>query len=723
MMNRPGKEWIGNVANEVVRLGTFFTLAIMVMIMCIAVFDKRTDGEAPIGSFTSKDLNSDWVMMMDGERSEITLPATVDAQRGDEIILSRELPGNLSNGMSLMVRTAMQDVTVYVDGRLRASYTSNSVKGLSYFLPSAYVVTTLNKTDSGKSISIHLTVKNKGIINGVILSYGNNGWFRVLKGSLPLVIIALFILVCGVVMAIAAKAVGNQYGTEVAGRLGMLIIDISLWLISESYLRQLIFNRPTLSQYFAYITIELVAPLACMYFDAVQHKVYHRRYLVAELIVFIQMVVCVLLDAADVLKLFQTLPINHLLTGLCAILVFVNIITDIRKKRFGSYRISMIGGIFFLATSLMDLVGFYRTVVQVFGTFMCIGLIGLMIATVIQTLYDTVNDYRARERNKTAMTVNTIETIAGAIDARDEYTGGHSERVGMYAGRLAREMAADYDLSEEDILRIHYIGLVHDIGKIGVADSVLNKSGKLTDEEFSLMRRHTEIGYEIMTSLGKVTEGLLDGIRYHHERFDGGGYPDGLAGTDIPLVARILALADSYDAMTSNRVYRKRLTDEEVRNELNRCSGTQFDPALTEIFVRLIDKGELRANTEDGMAVDKEGRTMSSAKLESRLSYDLLEKVKIIHASHIRMLCYLLKLMEKKGNPYTVLMLSVDTEDKSSIMKFEKAIKEHINPHDVNVKYTACSNVVALYERTPEDTQKFIDAVKETCGDVITETI
>ena len=114
---------------------------------------------------------------------------------------------------------------------------------------------------------------------------------------------------------------------------------------------------------------------------------------------------------------------------------------------------------------------------------------------------------------------------------------------------------------------------------------------------------------------------------------------------------------------------------------------------------------------------------MSSAKLESRLSYDLLEKVKIIHASHIRMLCYLLKLMEKKGNPYTVLMLSVDTEDKSSIMKFEKAIKEHINPHDVNVKYTACSNVVALYERTPEDTQKFIDAVKETCGDVITETI
>ena len=151
-------------------------------------------------------------------------------------------------------------------------------------------------------------------------------------------------------------------------------------------------------------------------------------------------------------------------------------------------------------------------------------------------------------------------------------------------------MAADYDFTEEDIRRIRYIGLVHDIGKIGVPDNVLNKAGKLTDEEFDAMKQHTVIGYEIMKSMGNSIEGLLGGIRHHHERFDGSGYPDHLADAEIPLEARIIAIADSYDAMTTNRVYRRRLTDEQVKEELIKGAGTQFDPALVEIFIGLLDE-------------------------------------------------------------------------------------------------------------------------------------
>ena len=224
---------------------------------------------------------------------------------------------------------------------------------------------------------------------------------------------------------------------------------------------------------------------------------------------------------------------------------------------------------------------------------MCVGLNVLMVSTVVQILIDQIREAKERQERQTQMIVNTIETMAGTIDAKDEYTGGHSERVGDFAATLAKEVAERYQFSERDIRRIRYIGIMHDIGKIGVPDRVLNKTGHLIDEERELMKKHVDVGADIMEAMDETVKGLSEGIRYHHERFDGKGYPKGLAGEEIPLVARIICLADSYDAMTSNRVYRKRLTNEEVREELIRCSGKQFDPELTEVFVKLLDNGEL----------------------------------------------------------------------------------------------------------------------------------
>jgi len=128
---------------------------------------------------------------------------------------------------------------------------------------------------------------------------------------------------------------------------------------------------------------------------------------------------------------------------------------------------------------------------------------------------------------------------------------------------------------------------MHDIGKIGIPDQILNKAGRLTEEEYSIMKSHTTIGADIFSRLNMV-EGLQDGIRHHHERYDGTGYPDGLSGEEISLFARILCIADCYDAMTSNRVYRKRLSDETVLEELRKNAGTQFDPELVEAFIALL---------------------------------------------------------------------------------------------------------------------------------------
>ena len=192
------------------------------------------------------------------------------------------------------------------------------------------------------------------------------------------------------------------------------------------------------------------------------------------------------------------------------------------------------------------------------------------------------------------MTLQTIMTIVNTLDAKDRYTKGHSQRVSEYSEAIARGMGR----SEEEVRQIRYIALLHDIGKIGIPDAILNKSGRLSKEEFSLMKNHTVVGGDILKDIHALPHADI-GARYHHERYDGKGYPEGLKGDEIPVIARIVGIADAFDAMTSNRVYRKRLSDEAVMEELKRCSGSQFDPQLVELFLRLFQEGKIQVISKD----------------------------------------------------------------------------------------------------------------------------
>ncbi len=178
-----------------------------------------------------------------------------------------------------------------------------------------------------------------------------------------------------------------------------------------------------------------------------------------------------------------------------------------------------------------------------------------------------------------------LSSLSSVLDAKDSYTQGHSLRVGLYACLLARKA----ELPDKDIAILHYCSLVHDIGKIGVPDAVLRKSGKLSKSERGLINRHTVLGYDILKSITFMPE-LCAVARSHHERWDGSGYPDGLSGNNIPMYARIVSLADSFDAMTSNRSYRPSMSFEKARDEIIRCQGTEFDPEFSEMAVSVIDE-------------------------------------------------------------------------------------------------------------------------------------
>ena len=218
------------------------------------------------------------------------------------------------------------------------------------------------------------------------------------------------------------------------------------------------------------------------------------------------------------------------------------------------------------------------------------------IAELLRLQKHLADEVERKTKENEQLFLNVVRSLAGAIDAKDTYTNGHSSRVAEYSKEIARR----YGYSMKEQSDIFIIGLLHDVGKIGVPDSVINKPGALSDEEFEYIKRHPVIGSQILKNINEMPK-LSIGARWHHERYDGSGYPDGLAGEEIPEEARIIAVADAYDAMSSNRSYRNSMPQEKIRREIERGSGTQFDPRFAEIMLKMIDEDKRYTMRERGM--------------------------------------------------------------------------------------------------------------------------
>ena len=229
--------------------------------------------------------------------------------------------------------------------------------------------------------------------------------------------------------------------------------------------------------------------------------------------------------------------------------------------------------------------------------FILAGLLLILAVTGIVHLYarKKTRALEAKQKETMALVGGITEAFAKVIDMKDEYTRGHSTRVAQYTEMLAKELGYD----EETVEKFRHIALLHDIGKVGVRQEVLNKAGKLTDEEFNEIKSHTSKGYEALKEISIMPE-LAIGAQSHHERPDGRGYPNHLKGDEIPRVAQIIAVADCFDAMYSDRPYRKRMNFDKVVSIIKEVSGTQLTPDVVEAFLRLVDKGEFRAEDDHG---------------------------------------------------------------------------------------------------------------------------
>lgn len=213
-----------------------------------------------------------------------------------------------------------------------------------------------------------------------------------------------------------------------------------------------------------------------------------------------------------------------------------------------------------------------------------IAWIAFLIAVIIVDI--KIKYFREQKENDIRIISQTMKTFAEMIDAKDPYTKGHSMRVAYYAKEIGRRL----NMSEEECSKLSYIALMHDCGKMGVPDLVLNKPGRLDSDERRAIEEHTVIGGKMLINYTAI-EGIKEGALYHHERFDGTGYPQGIKGKAIPLYGRIIGVADAFDAMNSDRCYRKHLTKDAILAELRKHSGTQFDPDIVKHMIDMIEEG------------------------------------------------------------------------------------------------------------------------------------
>ena len=221
---------------------------------------------------------------------------------------------------------------------------------------------------------------------------------------------------------------------------------------------------------------------------------------------------------------------------------------------------------------------------------LCVATI-IWLTAIISTISVRVMSvyYKRRREMDRQIIIQSIKTFTNFIDAKDPYTNGHSSRVAQFARAIASHM----NFTEEELDNLYYIALLHDVGKMGIPDNILNKPAKLTPEERKVIETHTTHGAEMLKDFSAIPD-IIAGALFHHERYDGTGYPQGIKGDNIPLIARIICVADSYDAMSSFRCYRDALSREEILAELDECAGKQFDPEIAAIMIDLILTEELK---------------------------------------------------------------------------------------------------------------------------------
>ena len=534
----------------------------------------------------------------DGTQEKIAVPGKYEVPAGETMTIVTMFPNNYKD-TSIAIRSSLQSVRFYVDGKLRTEYDTANTRPFGKDSASRYVFCPTYTRDAGRELKIELTSNTanySGVVNPVYSGDKADIWAFVFRSNGMESLIALFILFTGIITILFSFALRITYRTKFdIEYLGWCMLMGATWMIGESKLRQLWIPNVSILAALCFIIV-MICPLGILlYVDTVQKSRYHRIYRWIELAACINFVVSVTLQLTGKADFIEALPASHVVLSVTFVAIFVTFIRDMLHGGSRDYHLALVGMVIALVSALIEMVSVYF-VVTISGLFIGTGLVILLFLNLIRTVRSVRNlerlrqkkELESRRRQTERISLQTIKTLSVTVETKNVYTNGHSQRVADYSALIAGALGWD----DKRINNLRNAAYMHDVGMIGIPDSIVNKPTRLTEEEYAIIQRHTLIGADILKDITLI-EHVAEVAHYHHERYDGTGYPEGIAGEEIPIEARIVAVADSYDAMNSKRIYRNALEKEKIIEELESCSGTQFDPVIAELFVRLIREGKV----------------------------------------------------------------------------------------------------------------------------------
>ncbi|MBR0410065.1 MAG: HD-GYP domain-containing protein [Eubacterium sp.] len=560
-------------------------LYLFIVFVLVSIHLDRGNSAAYIGKCIPADNNWETDSNKDVDLDDLP-PGILD--------LTKDISGFSPGDKSLCMKSIDTVFDVYADGRCIYTYRPTIPRrlGRSYGM---YVHTIAIPEDT-EVLGLHLEPvfpDTSAALGDVLIEDGGQYMNNLFRRNLPAFgrsSVILFIGLLFLTIGIFGKTIMNTAGLDFIS-FGLLCILIGFTGYNDTLLLQVMTRHPALIRVITYVC-QIFLPYPAIAFFASAAGDSRSRLVPSSLILCLaNFAMQVMLTYLGISDYYYLVYISHGIIAMAFVATAYLLIRAIRQDEIQKELLRcLIIGLFSCTIGVgMDILRYYFY--QSYGStsYTRIGVLVFTLSMGVYLFREQTWALLQKQRENMTLITEITAAFAKVIDMKDSYTNGHSFRVASYTEMLARELGYDDETAE----KYYRIALLHDVGKIGVPGEVLNKPGKLTEEEYDIVKSHTSKGYDVLKDISIMPE-LATGARSHHERPDGRGYPNGLKDGEIPRVAQIIAVADCFDAMYSNRPYRNRMNFEKAVSIIREVSGTQLTPDVVDAFLRLVEKGKFR---------------------------------------------------------------------------------------------------------------------------------
>lgn len=698
--------------------GVLTLLVIMLFAyLILGELSKKPNNEPNLNNVESI---TEWTALdVDGSNMQVTIPDSHDLLGHKDVTITTKLGKVSADYNSMLVWSKGQNVEVYFNDKLWYVYNADEADSFGVDSTYLYLFLPLPEDASYSNVTIKYSAileRDGGKIGDILIGDKVSCLLYIVKMNQLELFFGLFVMLLAIIAVVISTVLHFVTKREVdLYYLAGAVLVTAFWIVANCTARQFIFPNASVIRDCAYLVLPLIPMTFALYLDRIQKERYHWIYFSISLISLVNLIVISILNYTFVAGFSSTRSVSLIMIAITIVVVVATICYDLFKRKDKSYEIVAVGIGLLAICGIMQLVMDQILMLSIVsGTFMSMGLIILVICGLLQSVrrIAKMDGDRAQAIEQVeSLSRTAMEALAKTVDAKDRYTSGHSMRVAGIACLIAKELGWD----DEQIFELRFQGMMHDIGKIGVPDTVLNKPGRLNGIEFELIQSHTTVGSDILKNVTSIP-GVEPAARHHHERYDGNGYPDHLAGEDIPLNARIIGIADAYDAMNSDRIYRKALPKSKIREELIKGKGTQFDPKLIDVFVKLIDEERVDVVISDDSFVDRQTQVYDSTEFAKELKDDMeevldnheleeVERVKLGEVTNV-----LKQLREEYSDNFSVIVFSILSRDgfdvtdeymEKALESMDIAIQKSVRKADIAIRYSKTQVMAVLFEVNP----------------------